>query len=123
MAFHARYVILDAQGLVVHPEPRQSKKSGAAEEDSEGDVKLVQTGSNRWRAIDPPHAPPQPAYQRPAPQPAAAGDANGIVDANTWKVRTAAGALNRIDVTPADTTVSLQGAFERRSMWSRSTTV
>jgi hypothetical protein len=33
-------------------------------------VKLVQTASNRWRSIDPPHAPPQPAYQRPVPQPA-----------------------------------------------------
>ncbi len=74
MGLNARYVILDAQGLVPHPEPRKAAKP---EEDEAKDtqkeaVKAISPAGNRWRAIDPPHAAPQPAYQRPAPQPAAA---------------------------------------------------
>jgi hypothetical protein len=72
MAFHARYVILDAQGLVLHPEPREAKKTDAADDEVNEEVKVISAGGNRWRAIDPPHPAPQPVYQRPASSPAVA---------------------------------------------------
>jgi hypothetical protein len=71
MGLHARYVILDAQGLVSHPEPRKVEKPEKDEAQDE-EVKVIPAVGNRWRAIDPPHATPQPAYQRPTAQPAAA---------------------------------------------------
>jgi len=69
MGLHSRYVILDAEGLVPHPEPR--KVENPDEDEVNDEVKVISTNSNRWRAIDPPHVTPQPVYQRPAPQPAA----------------------------------------------------
>jgi hypothetical protein len=77
MGLHARYVLLDAQGLIEHPEPRKaekpSKKVAAKEEDEdEEEVKVISATGNQWRLIDPPHGAPQPASQRPTPQPAAA---------------------------------------------------
>ena len=70
MGLHVRYVLLDAQGLVPHPEPRKVEKPDDDETNEE--VKVISAGANRWRAIDPPHVTPQPAYQRPSPQPALA---------------------------------------------------
>ncbi len=72
MGLHARYVILDAQGLVSHREPRKkAAKQDSEPKDAEEEVKVISAAGNRWRAIDPPHAAPQPTYQRPASQPAA----------------------------------------------------
>ena len=77
MGLNARYVLLDAQGLIAHPEPQKKAESPDKDEakDTEkekDEVKVASPAGNRWRAIDPPHAAPQPAYQRPAPQAAAA---------------------------------------------------
>jgi hypothetical protein len=78
MGIHARYVLLDAQGLIEHPEPRKAEKPGKKvaakeeEEEDEEEVKVISASGNQWRSIDPPHAPPQPASQRPAAQPAVA---------------------------------------------------
>ena len=83
MGLNARYVILDAQGLVVHPEPRKKAKEpdeDDAKEAEKEEVKATSPAGNRWRAIDPPHAAPQPAYQRPAPQAAAAPVAKPALD-------------------------------------------
>ena len=71
MGLHARYVILDAEGLVPHPEPRKVEEPDEDEAEDAEEVKVISAAGNRWRAIDPPHAAPPPAYQRPAPQPAA----------------------------------------------------
>jgi hypothetical protein len=67
MAFHARYVVLDAEGLL----PRRKREADGEpdEDDSNSEVKVV-SSNNTWRAIDPPHATPQPTYQRPATAPA-----------------------------------------------------
>jgi hypothetical protein len=72
MGLHARYVILDAEGLVRHPEPRKVEEPDEDEAEDAEEVKVISAAGNRWRAIDPPHAAPPPAYQRPAPQPTAA---------------------------------------------------
>jgi hypothetical protein len=78
MGLHARYVILDAQGLVIHPEPRKVATKPQAEDDeldadedvdeeTEHEVKVISAANNRWRSVDPPHAAP-----KPTPQPAVA---------------------------------------------------
>jgi hypothetical protein len=77
MGLHVRYVILDAQGLIVHPEPR--KKAEEPEDEAKSrEVKVIPPGGDRWRAIDPPHAAPPPTSQRPSPQPAAASVAKPV---------------------------------------------
>ena len=68
MGFHARYVLLDAEGRLPHHEPEEVEEPD--EEEINHEVKVVSPG-NRWRAIDPPHATPQPAFQRPVTPPAA----------------------------------------------------
>jgi hypothetical protein len=72
MGLHARYVLLDAEGRLPRHEPETVEEPD--EEDTNNEVKVV-TPSNRWRAIDPPHVTPQPAYQRPATPPAATATA------------------------------------------------
>jgi hypothetical protein len=72
MGLHARYVILDAQGLVLHPEPRKvaaqpQEEVDEVEEEAEDEVKVISAANNRWRSVDPPHAAP-----KPTPQPVAA---------------------------------------------------
>ncbi|MEN6449259.1 MAG: hypothetical protein ABFC96_02100 [Thermoguttaceae bacterium] len=82
MALHARYVMLDAQGLIVHREPKEpcaNEPSEAEAEDSPEDQEnnepsLTSKGSGRWTKIDPPHASPQPARQRPATVAAASAE-------------------------------------------------
>jgi hypothetical protein len=77
MGLHVRYVILDAQGLILHPEPR--KKAEEPEEEAKNrEVKVIPPGGDRWRAIDPPHAAPPPTSQRLTPQPAAASVAKPV---------------------------------------------
>jgi hypothetical protein len=68
MAFHARYVVLDAEGLL--PRRKREVDEEPEEDDSNNEVKVV-SSNNTWRAIDPPHLTPQPTYQRPATAPAA----------------------------------------------------
>ena len=67
MILHARYVILDAEGLL----PRRTldiEDQGEAEETANRSYTI----RNRWRKIDPPHAAPQPVFQQaPMLQPAA----------------------------------------------------
>ena len=53
------------------PTAESEKTEGRGRCDN-NEVKVISAGSNRWRAIDPPHVTPQPTYQRPSPQPAAA---------------------------------------------------
>ena len=60
MTLFARHVILDAEGLLPS---RESPSDDAL--DGETDEDLAEAGG-RWTAIDPPHATPQPAFQRPA---------------------------------------------------------
>ena len=72
MGLHARYVLLDAQGLVPHPEPRKTAEPDEDEPSKTEAVKVLPAAGSRWRAIDPPHAASPPTYQRSAPQPAAA---------------------------------------------------
>jgi hypothetical protein len=71
MGLHARYVLLDAEGLLPHPEPEAEEK---AEEDDEeelnNEVKVI-SSAKQWRAVDPPHVAPPPTCQKPAPPPAA----------------------------------------------------
>jgi hypothetical protein len=67
MLLHARYVLMDAEGLL----PQRER---AAEEPEEAEThvnarevaKPLVSGGNRWTKIDPPHTAPQPAYRRPA---------------------------------------------------------
>ena len=59
MGLNARYVILDAQGLIVSPGPRKKAKEpdeDDAKEAEKEEVKATSPAGNRWRAIDPPHA-------------------------------------------------------------------
>lgn len=70
-AFYARYVILDAEGLL----PR--RRNDASEDCSSDENNFQSTGPGRWRKIDPPHATPQPAY-RQAPKIAPASSTAAI---------------------------------------------
>jgi hypothetical protein len=66
MALHARYVILDAEGLLPH---RESRTKDEPEEDDRDDLEneaRILASNAQWRAVDQPHPTPQPAYQRPA---------------------------------------------------------
>ena len=74
MGLHARYVILDAQGLVLHREPRKKAAKPHQQEpkDADEEVKVISAAGKRWQAIDPPHPTPPPTAQRPAAQTAAA---------------------------------------------------
>jgi hypothetical protein len=67
MLFHARYVLLDAEGLLPHrervaKEPEETKAQPSASEEAKPRL----SGGSRWTKIDPPHAAPPPAYQRAA---------------------------------------------------------
>ena len=72
MGLHARYVLRDAQGLVLHPEPRHRDEPNEDKAKQTETAKARPADGDRWRAIDPPHPAPPPTYQRPVPQPAAA---------------------------------------------------
>jgi hypothetical protein len=66
MALHARYVILDAEGLLPRRESRAEDEPDEDESDDlENEAKIL-ASNNQWRAVDQPHPTPQPAYQRPA---------------------------------------------------------
>ena len=69
MLVHARYVLLDAEGLLPH---REQADRGAGRDDGRRSVRAMRqspclSSGGRWMKIDPPHATPQPAYQRPSP--------------------------------------------------------
>ena len=64
MTFYARHVILDAEGLLPRREPQPDDE--LAEEEAAADVESPSSASDRWTKIDPPHATPQPAFQRAA---------------------------------------------------------
>lgn len=74
VTFHARYVLLDAEGLLPHRERPAVPAAKEPDEDAEDhEVKVLAPGGTSWRELDPPHpAAPQPAYQRAAVAPAVA---------------------------------------------------
>jgi hypothetical protein len=74
MGLHARYVLLDAEGRLPHCESEEEEPD---EDEINHEVKVVTPG-NRWRVIDPPHATPQPAFQRPATPVAAPASASSV---------------------------------------------
>ncbi len=62
MTVHARHVILDAEGSLLRCEPPPEELEAltpAEEADDEED-----SDDTRWMKVDPPHAVPQPAFQR-----------------------------------------------------------
>ena len=61
MTLHARYVLLDAEGLL----PRRALDADE-ELDAEETADGAYTVRNRWRKIDAPHPTPQPAFGRTA---------------------------------------------------------
>ena len=68
MTLHARYVLMDAEGLLPRREPKPKKEP--ADEPSEPAAGSSGSGttSQPWLHVDPPHStPPQPAYQAPKP--------------------------------------------------------
>jgi hypothetical protein len=69
MALHARYVLLDAEGLLPHRELEEDADD-PDEGELDNEVKVV-SAANRWRTVDPPQVAPQPTFQRPV-TPAAA---------------------------------------------------
>jgi hypothetical protein len=77
MSHHARYVRLDAEGLLPlkeRPAKEEKKENQAEASDAESTDKPVILSSNdgRWLKIDPPHETPKPAVQHAAPTVAAA---------------------------------------------------
>jgi hypothetical protein len=66
MLLHARYVILDAEGLLPSRKPPAPTTEAPADKE-----KTASSDGRRWMKIDPPHVAPPPAYQRPAAAPAA----------------------------------------------------
>ena len=73
MTLYARHVILDAEGLL----PRRALQPDEGLIDEEGPArtaKLPSPAANRWRKIDPPHTPGQPAFQRVAASTATASE-------------------------------------------------
>ncbi len=76
---HARYVVLDAEGLIPHVEPTAGERDsfiGGANEDLEAD-RPDEAGNQEWIAIDSPHRSPSPVLRRrtAAPTPAPVLDA------------------------------------------------
>lgn len=65
MTLHARYVLLDAQGLLPRRQPR-SEEELAEEETTADHAGSPASAGDRWKKIDPPHTTPQPAFQRAA---------------------------------------------------------
>ncbi|MDZ7615698.1 MAG: hypothetical protein U1E05_01765 [Patescibacteria group bacterium] len=68
---HARYVVLDAAGMLPRPEPKQAD----ADEDEDDLEEEESATTGEWLAIDAPHQSPTPVLRRreqPKPQPAAA---------------------------------------------------
>ena len=64
MTFYARFVLLDAEGLLPRREPEPDDE--LTEEESTAEVESPSSAGDRWRKIDPPHATPQPAFGRAA---------------------------------------------------------
>ncbi len=62
MALHARYVLLDAEGLL----PRREQAAEDVENEADDEEAATPVDTGRWTKIDPPHATPQPAFQRAA---------------------------------------------------------
>ena len=75
MLAHARYVLLDAEGLLPHREQAAAEaKETEAQPSASVEVKPLSSGGSRWTKIDPPHATPQPASPRfITPPPTAVG--------------------------------------------------
>jgi hypothetical protein len=73
MLAHARYVLLDAEGLLPHrqqaeDEPEETKPPISLSQET----KPVASSGGRWTKIDPPHVVPQPASaQLVTPSPSA----------------------------------------------------
>jgi len=65
VTLYARHVILDAEGLLPWREPQPDEQLFDEEAAANG-VAYPSSASGRWTKIDPPHATPQPAYQRAA---------------------------------------------------------
>ena len=82
MSLHARYVILDAEGLLPRAEPERDDDSEAEHDDEEEneatEVKVITANTRRWQKIDPPHATPQPAHQRVAAPAAVSAPATSL---------------------------------------------
>ncbi len=66
MIVHARYVILDAEGLLPRREPPPEEEL-AHEEATDDGTESPLSDDSRWMKIDPPHTTPQPAFQRLTP--------------------------------------------------------
>ena len=64
MAFYARFVLLDAEGLLPRREPEPDDE--LTEEELTAEVESPSSAGDRWRKIDSPHATPQPAFGRAA---------------------------------------------------------
>jgi hypothetical protein len=65
MALHARYVLMDAEGLVPHRQREIEEPEDAGDESEPGSA----VANERPTRIDTPHLTPQPPYQRPATPP------------------------------------------------------
>jgi hypothetical protein len=63
--FHARFVILDAEGLLPRREPQPDDE--LTEEEAADDDASSPSATDRWMKIDSPHTTPPPAFQRTAP--------------------------------------------------------
>jgi hypothetical protein len=74
MALHARYVLLDAEGLLPIRQPAADAAETAEEAADEDEEAQPPVNAKGWTKIDPPHAMPQPVHQR-ATAPAAASPA------------------------------------------------
>ena len=74
MLFHARYVILDAEGLLPDRKPHArsvKEPDGVKGAKAAAKEKTTSPSGQRWTKIDPPHVAPPAAYQRPGVSPAA----------------------------------------------------
>ena len=68
MAWHARYVLRDAEGLL--PDRRPPAETEPADDEPVGHLlESPSSEGDRWVKIDPPHASPKPAIQRAAHRP------------------------------------------------------
>jgi hypothetical protein len=63
MTLHARYVLLDAEGLLPHRDTEEADER--IEEETDNEVKVV-AAANRWRTVDSAPTALQPTFQRPA---------------------------------------------------------
>jgi len=63
MGLHARYVILDAEGLLPERESPPVKKQRAKRQPVAADP--IAALGNEWMHVDPPHPTPQPTYAQP----------------------------------------------------------